>query len=82
MTLLCPARNGVELAFRMRELVPDCKAILITGAPEHATRLLATRPTDLLVFAKPIHPPELLKAISDLLLCGGQRNRSVREESA
>ncbi len=70
-----PGSNGVELALGLRELVPDCRVILITGVPEQATRFLVRRPMDLPVFAKPIQPPELLKAISDLLPCTGQRDR-------
>ncbi len=64
-----PGMNGIEFAFRVQELIPDCKAILITGLPELAAGLLVTRPRHCLpLLAKPIQPAELLKEVSELLV--------------
>lgn len=63
-----PGMNGVDLAFYLQELIPDCKVVLLTGMPEEAIRLLSARPGPRFrMFAKPIQPAELLKSISELL---------------
>src|SRR5581483_436084 len=33
-----PGMNGVELAFFLRDLIPDCRIVLISGNPEEASR--------------------------------------------
>ena len=69
-----PGMNGVDLAFLLQESISDCNIILVTGSPEEATRLAATRPGHgFQMFAKPVQPTELLKCISDLLACNAQQ---------
>ncbi len=70
-----PRMNGVELAFRIQELIPDCSVILVTGSPEVAAGLLATRPWRYLrLFEKPVQPAGILKAASELLVSTGERH--------
>jgi len=65
-----PRMNGVDLAFCLQELIPDCKTVFVTGIPEESTRLLSTRPEYAFrMFAKPISPTEVLQCISELLAC-------------
>jgi CheY-like chemotaxis protein len=63
-----PGMTGIELAIRFRSLYPTCKIVLFSG---HAATgdLLETAKSqghDFMILAKPIHPKDLLAAITKL----------------
>jgi DNA-binding NtrC family response regulator len=63
-----PGMNGIELAIRFKTLCPDCKVLLFSGhmATAGLLDIANSQGHDFTIMAKPIHPKELLAAISDL----------------
>ena len=65
-----PEMNGIELAFRMQELRPCCKVLVISGQlltlPSVVKGAQESRNFDFL--PKPVHPLELLEKIEHVLL--------------
>ena len=63
--VMMPDMNGIDLAMDVARMVPDCKVLLFSG--QAATKdLLAVSCADgqhFAIFAKPIHPKELLVRI-------------------
>jgi DNA-binding response OmpR family regulator len=60
--VIMPGISGVDLAVRLREMWPDCRILLMSGAPETAT-LLDKACSDghrFEVFGKPFHPSSLI----------------------
>jgi len=67
--VIMPEMNGIELAIEFNSRFPNCKVLLLSGQT-HTTDLLEIakeRGHDFAVFAKPIHPRELLAAIGRLI---------------
>ncbi len=63
-----PGMNGVELAFRLQALIPNCGILLVSGHPDQAYRFASTMPgREFRCFAKPVNPNELLEEIAKLL---------------
>jgi CheY-like chemotaxis protein len=63
-----PDLSGIELAIRVRELVPDCKVILFSGLAS-TVDLLSTAEANgqnFEVLLKPVHPADLVKRIREL----------------
>lgn len=72
-----PGLNGIELACRVAEIVPDCEIILFSG---HASTLEITMQLQQLghrfiTLAKPVHPADLLEKAFEAL---GRRGVLVR----
>ncbi len=67
--LLCdvimPEMNGIELALRMRHLVPGCRILLFSGQAATSTLLEEAKAQghEFEILAKPIHPSELLQKL-------------------
>lgn len=65
-----PEMNGIELAFRMQELRPRCKVLVISGQlltmPSVVKGEQESSHFDFL--AKPVHPLKLLEKIEHVLL--------------
>jgi DNA-binding response OmpR family regulator len=61
--------NGIELAIEFQARFPRCKVLLLSGKPSTTDLLYKAkqRGYDFAVVAKPIHPSELLAAISNLV---------------
>jgi DNA-binding response OmpR family regulator len=55
-----PGMKGIELAGRIREIVPDMLILMITGDISDETRCLAREAGIHEVFAKPVHFCEIL----------------------
>jgi DNA-binding response OmpR family regulator len=64
-----PQMDGVELAIRIRALCPECRTVLISGAPESEIVVQRYGPAGhgLELLAKPIHPEDLLARAAQLL---------------
>lgn len=65
-----PDVDGVKTADTIRNTLPDCKILLISGDPASAPLLQQQKTFD--VVAKPIEPPELLKRVAALLSRNGR----------
>ena len=63
-----PGMNGIELAIRFRSLYPNCKIVLFSGHAATGDLLESARGRgyDFMILAKPIHPKDLLAAITKL----------------
>jgi CheY-like chemotaxis protein len=64
-----PKMDGVELAIRIKAVFPDCRTVLISGAPESEFVVQRYGPAGqgLELLAKPIHPEDLLARAAQLL---------------
>jgi len=66
--VLMPGMTGVELAIKVKTLHPPCK-VLLFSAQAHTKTLMSRKQQEehqFVLFAKPIHPLQLLDAIRDL----------------
>ncbi|MCL2034757.1 MAG: response regulator [Oscillospiraceae bacterium] len=70
-----PIMDGIELSYRIREKLPDCKIIIMSGYDEfaYAKSLMRMKVTDYLL--KPVDENELMHVISRLI-------NEIREEEA
>jgi CheY-like chemotaxis protein len=64
-----PGMSGIDLAIEMRQSLPACKALLFSGQASTSDLLGAARLAghEFTVLAKPLHPTELLRRLSDSL---------------
>jgi CheY-like chemotaxis protein len=60
--VVMPGMNGIEMAIRIREMLPLCKVLLFSGQAATANLLAEAkqRGHDFELLAKPIHPTDLL----------------------
>jgi len=63
-----PGMNGIELAARFKSLCPNCKVLLFSGHYATSALLDSARKqgNDFQLLTKPIHPKDLLAAISKM----------------
>ena len=63
-----PDLSGIELAIRVREIVPDCKVILFSGQASTVDLLNTAEANgqNFEVILKPVHPAALVKKIREL----------------
>ena len=63
--IIKPDLNGIESAICIRRLLPQCKIVLMSGAPSAADLLADARARGYTfeVLAKPIHPQDLLEKL-------------------
>ena len=66
--VIMPGMNGIELAIEFKARFPHCRILLLSGQTYTADLLeiAKERGQDFTIIAKPIHPSELLAAISRL----------------
>ena len=66
--VMMPEMNGIQLGIRFRSIYPDCKVLLFSGQAETANllELASAEGHDFVVLVKPVHPKDLLAAISKL----------------
>jgi DNA-binding response OmpR family regulator len=64
-----PVLSGIELAIEVQKQCPNCKVLLLSGQPETADLLTASRANGhtFEVLPKPIHPTILLREIEATL---------------
>jgi DNA-binding NtrC family response regulator len=64
-----PQMFGIELAVQMMARNPKCKVLLFSGQASTASLLEKARSQgkDFTLLAKPVHPPDLLREISQIL---------------
>lgn len=61
--VIMPDMNGVEVAIRVREQLPDCQILLLTGQAAAVDLMQRARAAghEFDILNKPIHPEELLR---------------------
>lgn len=66
--IMMPGMNGVELAIRLKEKIPNCKILLFSGqiGAEDLIRDAGEAARGLVLIHKPIHPTKLVEAIKAL----------------
>lgn len=66
--VIMPTMNGIELAIEFKTRFPDCKVLLLSGRTYTADLLeiAKERGHNFTILAKPVHPIDLLAAISTL----------------
>ncbi|HJS99066.1 MAG TPA: response regulator [Terriglobales bacterium] len=64
--VIMPDMNGVEVAIRVREVLPSCEVLLLTGQAAAVDLMQRARAEghDFDILNKPIHPDELLRWVS------------------
>jgi CheY-like chemotaxis protein len=64
-----PGMSGVDLAIEMQRRLPACKVLLFSGQASTSDLLGAARVAghEFTILAKPLHPTELLRRLSDSL---------------
>ena len=60
--VMMPGMNGIEMAIKIRDMLPRCKVLLFSGQAATAELLADAhdRGYDFELLAKPIHPEDLL----------------------
>lgn len=73
LDVMLPKMNGIDLAMELRERLPDCCILLISGQPSVEGLLQEARMKgyDFEILAKPVHPTEILDTIASLLSTNG-----------
>jgi len=68
-----PDMNGFDLAVEVRQAIPDCDIILLSGEPSTCDRVLKyhAQGYDFVTLIKPVHPTELLACVFELLSLRG-----------
>ena len=66
--VLMPRMNGIDLAIRIRQDLPDCKILLLSGSISVVDLLAeAEAGHDFVVIGKPVHPAILIDVIKEAL---------------
>jgi DNA-binding response OmpR family regulator len=73
LDVMLPKMNGIDLALALKEHLPDCRILLISGQPSVENLLSDARAKghDFEILAKPVHPTEIMDAIDGLLGVNG-----------
>ncbi len=68
--VMMPGMTGVELAITVTQTLPNCKVLLFSGQAATVDLLEKARHAghDFTTLAKPIHPTDMLKRVSECLL--------------
>ncbi len=68
--VIMPGKDGVDAALEIRQMLPDCAVLLISGSAQVLDLLAKARAqwADFELMAKPVHPSELIRRIDHL--CG------------
>ena len=71
--VIMPDMNGVEVAIRIRELLPACEVLLLSGQASAVDLMQRAREAghDFDILNKPIHPDELLRWVETRIKRGG-----------
>lgn len=71
--VIMPDMNGVEVAIRVREQLPACQVLLLTGQAAAVELMQRARDAghDFDILNKPIHPDELLRWVARRIGHGG-----------
>ena len=71
--VIMPDMNGVEVAIRIREQLPACEVLLLTGQAAAADLMQRARAAghEFDILNKPIHPEELLRWVARRMQQGG-----------
>lgn len=61
--VVMPAISGVDAAIDIQRLLPNCKILLLSGAPDYAELIVEGRSMGFEILAKPVHPSSLLSKL-------------------
>jgi len=66
--VVMPGKDGVEAAMEIRQMLPDCSVLLISGSAQVIDIMEKARAqwVHFELMAKPVHPTELLRRIEQL----------------
>jgi CheY-like chemotaxis protein len=66
--VVMPEMSGIDLAIQVREICPDCRILLFSGQAATSDLLDVARAQghEFNILSKPVHPTDLLAAISTL----------------
>lgn len=69
--VVMPDMSGIDLAIAVKQTMPHCRILLFSGQAATMDLLTSARKNghDFSVIAKPVHPVELLRRISEDLQC-------------
>lgn len=69
LDVMLPKMNGIDLAMALKERLPDCRILLMSGEPsvENLLRDARINGHDFEILAKPVHPTEILNTIAEIL---------------
>lgn len=73
LDVILPNMNGIELAMALKERLPECRILLISGQPSVEDLLQDARKQghEFKILAKPVHPTEILDTIAALFSANG-----------
>lgn len=65
--VVMPGIDGFELAIRLKDKLPNCGILLISGQPATAERITAAKLAghNFEIFGKPVHPSELIARVAE-----------------
>jgi CheY-like chemotaxis protein len=63
--VIMPLMNGIEAAIQIRQILPKCKVLLVSGDNDSSVLLqdARSRGYEFEILAKPVHPVELFRAL-------------------
>lgn len=61
--VIMPTINGVETAMSIRRILPDCRILLFSAAPDYARHVMKDKNIGFEIIPKPINPRSLLSKL-------------------
>jgi DNA-binding NtrC family response regulator len=82
--VVMPGMTGIELAITLSQAVPECKVLLFSGQATTVDLLREARDEgyDFTTLAKPVHPTDMLKRVSECLAMRDAFSGSATESSS
>ena len=77
--VMLPGMSGIELAIRMRRIFPDCRILLFSGQAATSDLLTSAARAGhrFTLLAKPVHPTDLLRRVSESFKMAGTASASL-----
>jgi CheY-like chemotaxis protein len=78
-----PGMSGIDLAIEIQQSIPNCKVLLFSGQASTSDLLSAAhhKGREFTILAKPLHPTELLRRLSDTLVSRTSHAEFARENA-
>jgi CheY-like chemotaxis protein len=82
--VMMPEMTGIELAIALTQELPECKVLLFSGQAATVDLLREARDSghDFTTLAKPVHPTDMLKRVSECLAMRDAFSGSATESSS
>ena len=67
--VVMPGIDGFQLAIKLKDQLPDCGVLLVSGQPATAERMVAAQRSGhhFELLAKPVHPSEIIARVVDCI---------------